>query len=56
VVVKHVLKYLRGTIHYGIRYTRDGGLLIYGFVIRTGLEKLILRRTHPNFVSNRGQG
>jgi hypothetical protein len=29
---KHVLKYLKGTVHYGMRYVGDGEFLLHGFV------------------------
>ena len=28
---KHVLRYLRGTIAYGLRYTSSGGVMLHGF-------------------------
>jgi hypothetical protein len=31
VVVNHVLRYVRGTIAYGLRYTSSGGVMIHGF-------------------------
>jgi len=31
-VGKHVIRYLKGTIHYGMRYGGDGELLLHGFV------------------------
>lgn len=31
VVAKHVLRYLRGTIAYGLRYTSSGGVMLHGF-------------------------
>jgi hypothetical protein len=32
IVAKHVLRYLKGTIHYGLRYVGDGELMLHGFV------------------------
>jgi hypothetical protein len=32
VVAKHILRYLRGTITYGLRYTSSGDLLLHGYV------------------------
>ena len=31
IAVKHILRYLRGTQDYGLRYTSGGGLLLHGF-------------------------
>jgi hypothetical protein len=32
VTAKHILRYLRGTITYGLRYTSSGGLFLHGYV------------------------
>jgi hypothetical protein len=31
VETKHILRYLRGTITYGLRYTSNGGLFLHGY-------------------------
>lgn len=31
VVVKHVLRYLHGTVGYGLRNISDGGVMLYGY-------------------------
>jgi hypothetical protein len=31
IVAKHILKYLRGSIAYGLRYTSSGGVLLHGY-------------------------
>ena len=31
VVAKHVLRYVRGTITYGLRYTSSSGVLLFGY-------------------------
>jgi hypothetical protein len=31
VASKHILRYLRGTITYGLRYTSTGGLFLHGY-------------------------
>jgi hypothetical protein len=31
VATKHILRYLRGTITYGLRYTSSGGLFLHGY-------------------------
>jgi hypothetical protein len=28
---KHILRYLRGTIAYGLKYTSSGGVMLYGY-------------------------
>jgi hypothetical protein len=32
VAIKHVLKYLRGTMEYGLRYLRDGEVKLQGYI------------------------
>jgi hypothetical protein len=32
VAAKNILRYLRGTITYGLRYTSSGGLFLHGYV------------------------
>jgi hypothetical protein len=31
-VAKHLLRYLKGIIHYGVRYVGDGEFLLHGFI------------------------
>ena len=31
IAVKHILRYLKGTQDYGLRYTSGGGVLLHGF-------------------------
>jgi hypothetical protein len=31
VATKHILRYLKGTITYGLRYTSNGGLFMHGY-------------------------
>jgi hypothetical protein len=31
IVVKHVLRYVRETIAYGVRYISSGGVMLHGF-------------------------
>ena len=31
VATKHVLRYVRGTITYGLRYTSSSGVLLFGY-------------------------
>ena len=31
IVVKHVLRYLRGTITYGLKYTSSSGVMLHGY-------------------------
>jgi len=31
IVAKHILKYLRGSIAYGLRYISSGGVLLHGY-------------------------
>jgi hypothetical protein len=32
VVAKHILRYVRGTIAYGLTYTSSGGVLLHGYI------------------------
>lgn len=32
VVSKHVLRYLWGTIDYGLKYTSSGGVMLHGYI------------------------
>jgi hypothetical protein len=32
IVAKHILRYLKGSIAYGLRYTSSGGALLHGYV------------------------
>ena len=32
VATKHVLKYIRGTMEYSLRYLRDGEVKLYGYL------------------------
>ena len=38
VATKHVLRYVRGTITYGLRYTSSSGVLLSDIQIQIGLE------------------
>jgi hypothetical protein len=38
VAKKHILRYLRGTITYGLRYTSSGGLFLHGMQMLTEQE------------------
>ena len=38
VAAKHVLRYLHGTIAYGLKYTSSGGVMLHGILTQTGLE------------------
>jgi hypothetical protein len=31
VAIKHILRYVRGTIAYGLRYTSSGGVMLHGY-------------------------
>jgi hypothetical protein len=52
VAAKHVPRYLKGIVHYGIKYIEMMDFYYYmDFVIQTGLVALILGRALPIFVS-----
>ena len=45
VAAKHVLRYLRGTIAYGLRYTSSGGVMLHGFTDSDWAEVLWTEKT-----------
>jgi len=49
-VVKHILRYLRGTTKYGLRYYKDGSITLTGFVDASWGDKDIKRYSTTGFV------
>jgi hypothetical protein len=32
IIAKHVLQYLKGRVHYGLKYVGDGEFMLHGFI------------------------
>ena len=45
VVVKHILRYVRGTIAYGLRYTASGGVMLHGFTYSDWMGSTVDRKS-----------
>lgn len=45
IVGKHVLRYLQGTIKYGLRYTFDKDLRLYGYADANWASNLVDRKS-----------
>jgi hypothetical protein len=41
VAAKHILRYLKGTITYGLRYTSSGGLFLHGYAYADWVGSLV---------------
>jgi hypothetical protein len=44
VVVKHILRYVRGTIAYGIRYSSSGGVMLHGYTDSDEMDSTVDRK------------
>jgi hypothetical protein len=44
---KHVLRYLRGTVRYGLRYVSSVDLSLQGYAIQNGQKVQWTGRAHP---------
>ena len=51
VVGKHILRYLRGTIAYRLKYASNGRVLLLGYIALIGLATLLIGRALPGIVS-----
>jgi hypothetical protein len=54
VVVKHVLKYVRGTIAYGLRYTSSGGVMLHGFTDSDWMGSTVDRKSTSGYCFSLG--
>jgi hypothetical protein len=54
VVVKHILRYVRGTIAYGIRYTSSGGVMLHGFIDSDWMGSTVDRKSTSGFCFSLG--
>jgi hypothetical protein len=51
IVVKHILRYVRGTIAFGLRYTSSGGVMLHELQIQIGWAVQWIGRALPDIVS-----
>jgi hypothetical protein len=51
VVAKHILRYVWGTIAYGLRYTSSGGVMLHGYTDSDWMGSTVDRRALPDIVS-----
>jgi hypothetical protein len=49
VVVKHILRYVRGTIAYGLRYTSNGGVMLHGFTDSVWMGSTVDRKSTSGY-------
>jgi hypothetical protein len=54
VVVKHVLRYVRGTIAYGLRYTSSGGVMFHGFTDSDWMDSTVDRKSTSGYCFSLG--
>ena len=43
--VKHILRYVRGTIAYGLRYTSSGGVMLHGYTDSDWMGSVVDRKS-----------
>jgi hypothetical protein len=55
VAAKHVMRYLKGTLNYGLCYTGDHDFKLYGILIQIGLKMLHTKKSLQDVVSVWGQ-
>jgi hypothetical protein len=55
VVVKHILRYVQGTIAYGLRYTSSGGVMLHGYTDSDWMGSTVDRKSFFGFCFSLGQ-
>jgi hypothetical protein len=55
VAAKHVMRYLKGTLEYGLYYTGDHDFRLLVILIQIGLEVFLIERALQDVVSVWGQ-
>ena len=53
VAAKHVLRYLRGTIAYGLKYTSSGGVMLHGYTDSDWAGSPVDKKAHQVTISVR---
>jgi hypothetical protein len=51
IAAKHVMRYLKGTIDYGLKYASEREISLQGFMIQIGPVVLQTRRIHLDVAS-----
>jgi hypothetical protein len=54
VAVKHILRYVRGTIAYGLRYTSSGGVMLHGFTDSDWMGSVVDRKSTSGYCFSLG--
>jgi hypothetical protein len=54
VVVKHILRYVRGTIAYGLRYTSSGGVMLHGYTDSDWMESTVDQKSTSGYCFSLG--
>ena len=54
VASKHVLRYVRGTITYGLRYTSSSGVMLVGYVDSDWVGSVVDRKSTSGYCFNMG--
>jgi hypothetical protein len=54
VVVKHVLRYVHGTIAYGLKYTSSGGVMLHGFTDSDWMGNTVDRKSTSGYCFSLG--
>jgi hypothetical protein len=54
VAVKNVLRYVRGTIAYGLRYTSSGGVMLHGFTYSNWMGSIVDRKSTSGYCFSLG--
>jgi hypothetical protein len=54
VAVKHILRYVRGTIAYGLRYTSSGGVMLHGFTDSDWMGSAVDRKSTSRYCFSLG--
>ena len=54
IAVKHILRYVRGTIAYGLKYTSSGGVMLHGFTDSDWMGSVVDRKSTSGYCFSLG--
>jgi hypothetical protein len=54
IAVKYILRYVRGTIAYGLRYTSSGGVMLHGFTDSDWMGSVVDRKSTSGYCFSLG--
>jgi hypothetical protein len=54
VVVKHIMRYVRGAIAYGLRYTSSGGVMLHGYTDSDWMGSTVDRKSTSGYCFSLG--